>query len=388
MSTTKKPAKAGEDLQASLQNLIAQGKKEGMIRDTDLNALLEKMTLSPEQIEKIYDGLEAMNIPVVTADLDLDDGLDVLDSLGDGLDVDLDDGLDLRALEEEELVDPVDLAAEYSLDDPVRMYLKEIGQIKLLSAEEEVELAKRVSEGDQAAKNKLTEANLRLVVSIAKKYSGRGLHILDLIQEGNTGLIRAVDKFDWTKGNKFSTYATWWIRQAITRAIADQARTIRVPVHMVEVINKATRCNRKLVQELGREPTVEEIAKELNLPVEKIIEANRTAADTLSLDTPVGDEEDTSIGSFVEDERTPGPADATSNALLAEALKEILGTLTEREADVLRMRFGMYDGRTHTLEEVGQIFGVTRERIRQIENKAIRKLRHPSRAKKIRDFYA
>ena len=388
MSTIKKPAKNTEDLQASLQNLIAQGKKDGMIRDADLSSLLEKMSLSPEQIEKIYDGLEAMNIPIVTADLDLDDGLDALDGLGDGLDVGLDDGLDLRALEEEELVDPVDLAAEYSLDDPVRMYLKEIGQIKLLSAEEEVELAKRVSEGDQAAKNKLTEANLRLVVSIAKKYSGRGLHILDLIQEGNTGLIRAVDKFDWTKGNKFSTYATWWIRQAITRAIADQARTIRVPVHMVEVINKATRCNRKLVQELGREPTVEEIAAELNLPVEKIIEANRTAADTLSLDTPVGDEEDTSIGSFVEDERTPGPADATSNALLAEALKEILGTLTEREADVLRMRFGMYDGRTHTLEEVGQLFGVTRERIRQIENKAIRKLRHPSRAKKIRDFYS
>ena len=387
MSTTKKPAKNTEDLQASLQNLIAQGKKDGMIRDADLSSLLEKMSLSPEQIEKIYDGLEAMNIPIVTADLDLDDGLDALDGLGDGLDVGLDDGLDLRALEEEELVDPVDLAAEYSLDDPVRMYLKEIGQIKLLSAEEEVELAKRVSEGDQEAKNKLTEANLRLVVSIAKKYSGRGLHILDLIQEGNTGLIRAVDKFDWTKGNKFSTYATWWIRQAITRAIADQARTIRVPVHMVEVINKATRCNRKLVQELGREPTVEEIAAELGLPVEKIIEANRTAADTLSLDTPVGDEEDTSIGSFVEDERTPGPADATSNALLAEALKEILDTLTEREADVLRMRFGMYDGRTHTLEEVGQIFGVTRERIRQIENKAIRKLRHPSRAKKIRDFY-
>ena len=388
MSTTKKPAKNTEDLQASLQNLIAQGKKDGMIRDADLSSLLEKMSLSPEQIEKIYDGLEAMNIPIVTADLDLDDGLDALDGLGDGLDMGLDDGLDLRALEEEELVDPVDLAAEYSLDDPVRMYLKEIGQVKLLSAEEEVELAKRVSEGDQEAKNKLTEANLRLVVSIAKKYSGRGLHILDLIQEGNTGLIRAVDKFDWTKGNKFSTYATWWIRQAITRAIADQARTIRVPVHMVEVINKATRCNRKLVQELGREPTVEEIAAELNLPVEKIIEANRTAADTLSLDTPVGDEEDTSIGSFVEDERTPGPADATSIALLAEALKEILGTLTEREADVLRMRFGMYDGRTHTLEEVGQLFGVTRERIRQIENKAIRKLRHPSRAKKIRDFYS
>ena len=382
MSTQKKQTKTNtEDVQAALQSLIAQGKKDGMIRAADLNAQLEKMALSPEKIEEIYDRFEAMNIQIVTADLDLDLG-DL-----DGLDAGLGDALDLTGLEEEDLVDPVDLAAEYSLDDPVRMYLKEIGQVKLLSAEEEVELAKRVSEGDQYAKNKLTEANLRLVVSIAKKYSGRGLHILDLIQEGNTGLIRAVDKFDWTKGNKFSTYATWWIRQAITRAIADQARTIRVPVHMVEVINKATRCNRKLVQELGREPTVEEIAAELGLPVEKIIEANRTAADTLSLDTPVGDEEDTSIGSFVEDERTPGPADATSNALLAEALKEILDTLTEREADVLRMRFGMYDGRTHTLEEVGQIFGVTRERIRQIENKAIRKLRHPSRAKKIRDFY-
>ena len=378
---TTKPNPTAEELQAAvtaaLQKLIAQGKKDGMIRAADLNAQLEKLQLTPEKIEEIYDQFDAMNIPVITAELDLGDDVD----MGDDSDI------DLNGLDEEDLVDPVDLAAEYSLDDPVRMYLKEIGQVRLLSAEEEVELAKRVAEGDQAAKNKLTEANLRLVVSIAKKYSGRGLHILDLIQEGNTGLIRAVDKFDWTKGNKFSTYATWWIRQAITRAIADQARTIRVPVHMVEVINKATRCNRKLVQELGREPTVEEIAAELNLPVEKIIEANRTAADTLSLDTPVGDEEDTSIGSFVEDERTPGPADATSNALLAEALKEILDTLTERDADVLRMRFGMYDGRTHTLEEVGQIFGVTRERIRQIENKAIRKLRHPSRAKKIRDFY-
>ncbi len=379
MSTPKKAAKGNvEDVQAALQALIAQGKKDGMIRAADLNAQLEKMQLTPEKIEEIYDRFEAMNIQIITAELELTD--DELAMAGDG-------DIDLTGLDEEDLVDPVDLAAEYSLDDPVRMYLKEIGQVKLLSADEEVELAKRVAEGDQKAKNKLTEANLRLVVSIAKKYSGRGLHILDLIQEGNTGLIRAVDKFDWTKGNKFSTYATWWIRQAITRAIADQARTIRVPVHMVEVINKATRCNRKLVQELGREPTVEEIAAELGLPVEKSIEANRTAADTLSLDTPLGDEEDTSIGSFVEDERTPGPADATSNALLAEALKEILDTLTEREADVLKMRFGMYDGRTHTLEEVGQIFGVTRERIRQIENKAIRKLRHPSRAKKIRDFY-
>ena len=383
MSATKNTNNAPEELQSALQELIAQGRKDGMVPMADLNALLEKMDLSTEKIEEIYDRFEAMNIQLVPAELDLDLGDDV-DLV---LDDDLGDDVDLTGMEEEELVDPVDLAAEYNLDDPVRMYLKEIGQIKLLTAEEEVELAKRVSEGDQAAKDKLTEANLRLVVSIAKKYSGRGLHILDLIQEGNTGLIRAVDKFDWTKGNKFSTYATWWIRQAITRAIADQARTIRVPVHMVEVINKATRCNRKLVQELGREPTVEEIAAELGLPVEKIIEANRTAADTLSLDTPVGDEEDTSIGSFVEDERTPGPADATSNALLAEALKEILDTLTDREAEVLRMRFGMYDGRTHTLEEVGQSFGVTRERIRQIENKAIRKLRHPSRAKKIKDFY-
>ena len=382
MSNGKKPAKANDDSYAVLQSLIAKGRKEGMLRASELNAELEKLDISPEKIEEIYERFDTLGIQIVGADLELDLD-DALPPVGD----DLAGGLDLGEVEEEELVDPVDLAAEYNLDDPVRMYLKEIGQVKLLSADEEVDLAKRVAAGDKAAKDKLTEANLRLVVSIAKKYSGRGLHILDLTQEGNTGLIRAVDKFDWTKGNKFSTYATWWIRQAITRAIADQARTIRVPVHMVEVINKATRCNRKLVQELGREPTMEEIAKELNLPVEKIIEANRTAADTLSLDTPVGDEEDTTIGSFVEDDNTPGPADATSNALLAEALSEILGTLTDREADVLRMRFGMYDGRTHTLEEVGQIFGVTRERIRQIENKAIRKLRHPSRAKKIKDFY-
>ena len=384
MSNGKKPAKAGDESYAVLQSLIAKGRKEGMLRASELNAELEKLDISPEKIEEIYEKFDTLGIQIVGADLELDLDLDdTLPPVGD----DLGGEINLVEVEEEELVDPVDLAAEYNLDDPVRMYLKEIGQVKLLSADEEVDLAKRVASGDKAAKDKLTEANLRLVVSIAKKYSGRGLHILDLIQEGNTGLIRAVDKFDWTKGNKFSTYATWWIRQAITRAIADQARTIRVPVHMVEVINKATRCNRKLVQELGREPTMEEIAKELNLPVEKIIEANRTAADTLSLDTPVGDEEDTTIGSFVEDDNTPGPADATSNALLAEALSEILGTLTDREADVLRMRFGMYDGRTHTLEEVGQIFGVTRERIRQIENKAIRKLRHPSRAKKIKDFY-
>ena len=376
MANTKNPKPSTKDAMAAVSALIARAKRDGSIQATELTAELEKLDLPVEKIEHIYDTFDAMGIQIVSPELELD----VSDDLGMDMD-EVPDG------DDEELVDPLELAAEYNLDDPVRMYLKEIGQVKLLTADEEIELAKRVSEGDKAAKDRLTEANLRLVVSIAKKYSGRGLHILDLIQEGNTGLIRAVDKFDYTKGNKFSTYATWWIRQAITRAIADQARTIRVPVHMVEVINKATRCNRKLVQELGREPTLEEIAEELNLPIEKIIEANRTAADTLSLDMPVGDEEDTTIGSFVEDDNTPGPVDATSNMLLAEALTEILGTLTEREADVLKMRFGMYDGRTHTLEEVGQIFGVTRERIRQIENKAIRKLRHPSRAKKIKDFY-
>ena len=379
MSNSKKSSKPSEELMAPLTALISKGRRDGVLSSAELLSALEKLDLSVEKIEQIYDTFESIGIQIVSSEPEGGDLPDLLDDIDDIPDSELD--------EEEPLVDPVELAAEYNLDDPVRMYLKEIGQVPLLSPEEEQELAQRVAQGDQAAKNKLTEANLRLVVSIAKKYSGRGLHILDLIQEGNTGLIRAVDKFDYTQGNKFSTYATWWIRQAITRAIADQARTIRVPVHMVEVINKATRCNRKLVQELGREPTLEEIADELNLPIEKIIEANRTAADTLSLDTPVGDEEDTTIGSFVEDDNTPGPADATSNALLAEALGEILNTLTDREADVLRLRFGMYDGKTHTLEEVGQIFGVTRERIRQIENKAIRKLRHPSRAKKIRDFY-
>ena len=369
---------AEKTTEEKLNELVERGKKAGKLSSKDLMAL-EDMNLSSEETEKFYDRLESLGIDVLGDDALLpvdEDALPELEELEE-----------IEEVTEEEMNETEAMADTFSTDDPVRMYLKEIGQVKLLTADEEIELAKRVSEGDKKAKDRLTEANLRLVVSIAKKYSGRGLHILDLIQEGNTGLIRAVDKFDYTKGNKFSTYATWWIRQAITRAIADQARTIRVPVHMVEVINKATRCNRKLVQELGREPTLEEIAAELNLPIEKIIEANRTAADTLSLDMPVGDEEDTTIGSFVEDDNTPGPVDATSNAMLSEALTEILGTLTEREADVLRMRFGMYDGRTHTLEEVGQIFGVTRERIRQIENKAIRKLRHPSRAKKIKDFY-
>ena len=404
------PAAALVAKNEKLKELLVKGRKKGRLDAGELSEVLDAMDLEGEQMDSIYDSLETLGIEVgaedFLTDLPVEDSEPAMEEIAE--------------IEEEELVDPNALVDSFNIDDPVRMYLKEIGKVPLLTADQEVELATVMSAGREAqerlaqaeqegadpipedelaelkkqvkagekAKQQLAEANLRLVVSIAKRYVGRGMLFLDLIQEGNLGLIKAVEKFDYTKGYKFSTYATWWIRQAITRAIADQARTIRIPVHMVEVINKATRCNRKLVQELGREPTVEEIAKELGLPVEKIIEANRTAADTLSLDTPVGDEEDTSIGSFVEDERTPGPADATSNALLAEALKEILGTLTEREADVLRMRFGMYDGRTHTLEEVGQIFGVTRERIRQIENKAIRKLRHPSRAKKIRDFYS
>ena len=285
-STNNTAEKLSEEAKAPVLALLAKGQKSGVLQSSDILSVLEKLDINAEQIEHIYDTIESMGIQITGAELELD--------APEGA----------PAEEEEELVDPVELAAEYNLDDPVRMYLKEIGQIRLLTAEEEQELAARVAQGDKYAKDKLTEANLRLVVSIAKKYSGRGLHILDLIQEGNTGLIRAVDKFDYTKGNKFSTYATWWIRQAITRAIADQARTIRVPVHMVEVINKVTRCNRKLVQELGREPTMEEIANDLKLPLEKVIEATRTSADTLSLDTPVGDEEDTTIGSFVEDDNT------------------------------------------------------------------------------------
>ena len=355
-----------------MQGLIEKGKSQGSLSSSDIMEAVDLSGFDVDQVEKLYEALESSGIEVNYMSDDFE-GPD------DGGEVEVEENEDLERYLADDGV---------AVDDPVRMYLKDIGKIPLLTPERETWLAEKIAQGDEAAKNELVEANLRLVVSIAKKYVGKGMYFLDLIQEGNLGLIKAVEKFDHTKGYKFSTYATWWIRQAITRAIADQARTIRVPVHMVEVINKTTRCNRKLVQELGREPTLEEVAAELGLPVEKIIEANRTAADTLSLDMPVGDEEDTTIGSFVEDDNTPSPVDATSNTLLAEALHEILGTLTEREADVLRMRFGMYDGRTHTLEEVGQIFGVTRERIRQIENKAIRKLRHPSRAKKIRDFYA
>ena len=362
-------------MQKAIATIIEQAEKEGMIQETDLNAQLEKLQLTSEEIAEVYAKIDTLNIVVVSSELAFYD------------DADMDDENNLSAIADENLLDPVALAVEFSLGDPVRMYLKEIGQVRLLSAEEEMELAKRVAEGNQNAKNKLIEANLRLVVSIARKYSGRGLHILDLIQEGNTGLIKAVEKFDWTKGNKLSTYATHWIRQAISRAIAEQARTIRVPVHMVDIINMATRCNRKLVQELGREPTVEEVAAALNLPVEKIIVANRSAADTLSLDSPVGDEEDTSIGSFVVDESAPDPADATLKAMLSEKMNEMLDTLTQREGDILRMRYGFHDGKNHTLAEVGKKFGVTRERIRQIENKAICKLRHPSRAQYLRDYH-
>ena len=361
---------------ARVSALIAKAKKEGSIQATELTAELEKLDLPVEKIEQVYDTFDAMGIQIVSPELELD--------LDDDLGMDMDDGIGNE--EEEELIDPVELAAEYNLDDPVRMYLKEIGQVRLLTAEEELDLARRVSEGDKAAKDKLTEANLRLVVSIAKKYSGRGLHILDLIQEGNTGLIRAVDKFDYTKGNKFSTYATWWIRQAITRAIADQARTIRIPVHMVETINKLVRISRQLLQELGREPTPEEIADRMNIPVERVREIIKISQEPVSLETPIGEEEDSHLGDFIQDDNVPVPAEAAAYTLLKEQLQEVLGTLTEREQKVLRLRFGLDDGRARTLEEVGREFNVTRERIRQIEAKALRKLRHPSRSRKLKDY--
>ena len=360
---------------ARVSALIAKAKKEGSIQATELTAELEKLDLPVEKIEQVYDTFDAMGIQIVSPELELD----VSDDLG----MDMDEVPDN---DEEELVDPLELAAEYNLDDPVRMYLKEIGQVKLLTAEEEIELAKRVSEGDKKAKDRLTEANLRLVVSIAKKYSGRGLHILDLIQEGNTGLIRAVDKFDYTKGNKFSTYATWWIRQAITRAIADQARTIRIPVHMVETINKVKKVNSQLLHENGHEPTNEQIAEKLEMPVEKVREIMRVAQEPVSLETPIGEEEDSHLGDFIPDEDAPAPSDVASHTMLKEQLAEVLSTLTPREEKVLRLRFGLEDGRSRTLEEVGKEFNVTRERIRQIEAKALRKLRHPSRSKKLKDF--
>ena len=375
MANTKNPKPSTEDAMATVSALIAKAKREGSIQSSELTAELEKLDLPVEKIEHIYDTFDAMGIQIVSPELELD----VSDDLG----MDMDEVPDN---DEEELVDPLELAAEYNLDDPVRMYLKEIGQVKLLTAEEEIELAQRMSKGDSYAKKRLSEANLRLVVSIAKKYVGRGMQFLDLIQEGNLGLIKAVDKFDYTKGFKFSTYATWWIRQAITRAIADQARTIRIPVHMVETITKVKKIISQLLHETGHEPTADEIAERLEMPVEKVREIMRIAQDPVSLETPIGEEEDSHLGDFIPDDDAPAPAEAASLILLKEQLNEVLSTLTEREAKVLKLRFGLEDGRSRTLEEVGREFEVTRERIRQIEAKALRKLRHPSRSKKVKDF--
>ena len=378
-----------------VKKLLAKGKEKGVLSYEEIMDSLGTTELSPEQIDDIYEQISAMGIKLIHTDLETDK-----DELSDDdLDITLletDDSLmTVSSLEDD--VPPDDLEDEVmdldlsvpegvGIDDPVRMYLKEIGRVPLLSAEEEVELAKRMEQGDEEAKKKLAEANLRLVVSIAKRYVGRGMLFLDLIQEGNLGLIKAVEKFDYRKGYKFSTYATWWIRQAITRAIADQARTIRIPVHMVETINKLIRVSRQLLQELGREPSPEEIAKEMNMPVERVREILKISQEPVSLETPIGEEEDSHLGDFIKDDNVPVPADAAAFTLLKEQLEEVLGTLTEREQKVLTLRFGLEDGRARTLEEVGKEFNVTRERIRQIEAKALRKLRHPSRSKRLKDF--
>ncbi|EGG79356.1 RNA polymerase sigma factor rpoD [Lachnospiraceae bacterium 2_1_46FAA] len=357
-----------------LKELLALGKKKKNILEIqEINEIFADMELEPEQMEKVFEYLEGQNIDVLRINGDVDD----------------DDDLEVVITEEDEVdVEKIDLSVPdgISIEDPVRMYLKEIGKVPLLSAEEEIELAKRMAEGDEDAKKRLAEANLRLVVSIAKRYVGRGMLFLDLIQEGNLGLIKAVEKFDYEKGFKFSTYATWWIRQAITRAIADQARTIRIPVHMVETINKLIRVSRQLLQELGREPSPEEIAEELDMPVERVREILKISQEPVSLETPIGEEEDSHLGDFIQDDNVPVPAEAAAATLLKEQLGEVLNTLTDREQKVLRLRFGMNDGRARTLEEVGKEFDVTRERIRQIEAKALRKLRHPSRSRKLRDY--
>ena len=359
-----------------MNELVALGKKKKSILDVqEINDFFADMELTTEQMEKVFDYLEANNIDV----------LRISGDEGDDIDVEIDD---IISDEEEVDMENIDLSVPegVSIEDPVRMYLKEIGKVPLLSAEREIELAKRMEEGDEDARKELAEANLRLVVSIAKRYVGRGMLFLDLIQEGNLGLIKAVEKFDYHKGYKFSTYATWWIRQAITRAIADQARTIRIPVHMVETINKLIRVSRQLLQELGREPLPEEIAKELDMPVERVREILKISQEPVSLETPIGEEEDSHLGDFIQDDNVPVPAEAAAQTLLKEQLDEVLDTLTEREQKVLRLRFGMNDGRARTLEEVGREFDVTRERIRQIEAKALRKLRHPSRSRKLRDY--
>ena len=358
--------------------LIEEGKKSGTLSSTQLFTVLEDMNLETEQVDKFYDTLENLNIDTSEPENEPD--------LSDSGIPQIEDLEEIEELTEEELVEPDALADTFNVDDPVRMYLKEIGKVDLLTPEQEIALAKRMDEGDEDAKRQMAEANLRLVVSIAKRYVGRGMLFLDLIQEGNLGLIKAVEKFDYTKGYKFSTYATWWIRQAITRAIADQARTIRIPVHMVETINKVMRISRQLLQELGHDPTPEEIAEDMCMPVDKVREILKIAQEPVSLETPIGEEEDSHLGDFIPDEDASEPATAASFTLLREQLSEVLGTLTPREEKVLRLRFGIEDGRTRTLEEVGREFNVTRERIRQIEAKALRKLRHPSRSKKLKDF--
>ena len=348
---------------AAIKELLDKGKKKGLLTYKEIVEGLEELDLEPEQIEKFYETAEQIGIEVVR---------------------DMDEELKEIALNEEEI--DISVPDSISVDDHVRMYLKEIGKVPLLSTDDEVELARLMSEGDEAAKKRLTEANLRLVVSIAKRYVGRGMLFLDLIQEGNLGLIKAVEKFDYSKGYKFSTYATWWIRQAITRAIADQARTIRIPVHMVETINKLIRVSRQLLQELGRDPQPEEIAKEMNMSVDKVREIMKIAQEPVSLETPIGEEEDSHLGDFIPDDDAPAPSELASFMLLKEQLMGVLDTLTSREEKVLRLRFGLDDGRPRTLEEVGKVFNVTRERIRQIEAKALRKLRHPSRSKKLKDY--
>ena len=352
-------------------------KKKNVLEYQEISDFFKDQSLEVEQMEKVLDFLEAS-------------GVDVLRISGNDEELILDDDADIEKMDDEEEIelDKIDLSVPegVSIEDPVRMYLKEIGKVSLLTADEEIELAKRMEQGDEEAKKRLAEANLRLVVSIAKRYVGRGMLFLDLIQAGNLGLIKAVEKFDYRKGYKFSTYATWWIRQAITRAIADQARTIRIPVHMVETINKLIRVSRQLLQELGREPTPEEIAEEMKMPVDRVREILKISQEPVSLETPIGEEEDSHLGDFIQDDNVPVPADAAAFTLLKEQLIEVLGTLTEREQKVLRLRFGLDDGRARTLEEVGKEFNVTRERIRQIEAKALRKLRHPSRSRKLKDY--